>query len=50
MAKMQDGLKALLSNKQLRDKLANEGIKSLSKYNIEAVTKRYEDLFNKIVN
>lgn len=50
MIAMQNGLRELLSNEGLRRNLSNEGIKSLNKYNILAVTKRYEDLFNKIVN
>ena len=47
---MQDGLKKLLSNESLRLNLANEGIKSLNKYDIETITKQYESLFNEIVS
>ncbi|BAO77450.1 glycosyltransferase family 4 protein [Winogradskyella sp. PG-2] len=50
MLKMQNGLRELLSSKGLRKELSEEGIKSLDKYNIDNVTKRYEALFNKIAN
>lgn len=50
ISEMQSGLKRLLDDKNLRVRLSNEGIKSLNKYHIDTVTKRYEDLFNKIVN
>lgn len=50
ISKMQNGLRELINNEELRYKLSNEGIKSLDKYHISEITKRYEDLFNKIVN
>jgi glycosyltransferase involved in cell wall biosynthesis len=50
MQMMQNSLKVLLSNEELRNRLSNEGLKSLDKYNISAITEQYETLFNKIVN
>lgn len=50
MSKMQNGMRTLLNNEKLRSNLSNEGIKSLEKYNISAITARYEALFNKIAN
>lgn len=47
---MQKGLDLLISDENLRLNLSNEGIKSLDKYNISAITFRYETLLNKIVN
>ncbi|OBX21894.1 glycosyltransferase involved in cell wall biosynthesis [Gelidibacter algens] len=49
MTKMQKGLGDLLISKDLRLRLSNEGINSLDKYNISAITERYEALFKKIV-
>ncbi len=46
---MQKGLIELITNEKLRNRLAVEGIKSLEKYDINAITDRYESLFNKIV-
>ncbi len=46
--KMQQGLYDLIDNEKLRNKLANEGIKSLNKFDIVAITERYEALFNKL--
>ncbi|SDH58140.1 glycosyltransferase family 4 protein [Winogradskyella thalassocola] len=50
MSQMQNALINLLSNEKLRKRLANEGIKSLDKYHILAITERYNLLINKIVN
>lgn len=50
IAKMQNGLKSLLKDEDLRHRLSNEGINSLNKFSIKAITRKYEDLFNKIVN
>lgn len=50
MAQMQSNLEKLMTNKDLRKSLAEEGIKSLGKYDIEAITARYEDLFNQLIN
>jgi glycosyltransferase involved in cell wall biosynthesis len=50
ISEMQNGLKKLLSYEELRKKLSVQGVKSLDKYHINAVTERYEVLFNKIVN
>lgn len=50
MLEMQNGLRKLLSNFELRNRLSKEGIKSLNKYDISTITKRYESLFDKIVN
>lgn len=47
---MQNGLRKLIENEDLRKRLSNEGIKSLDKYHISEITKRYEALFNSIVN
>lgn len=47
--KMQQGLRQLIDNKELRIKLANKGIKSLDKYDISEITNRYEILFNKLI-
>ncbi len=49
ISKIQNSLRALLSDEELRHRLSNEGIKSLNKYDIKVVTERYETLFNKIV-
>lgn len=46
---MQRGLLELIENKELRLKLANKGIKSLDVFDIAEITKRYEQLFNKLV-
>lgn len=48
--KMQQGLRDLISNDQLRNKVSNEGIKSLNKFNIDTITARYEALIDEIVN
>ena len=48
--KMQLGLRKLLDNQELRAALANRGIKSLAKYDISAITNRYEMLFEKLEN
>ncbi|WP_179019468.1 glycosyltransferase family 4 protein [Winogradskyella forsetii] len=50
MSQMQDGLRNLIENEKLRSKLSNEGIKSLDKYHISEITKRYEALFKNLVN
>lgn len=50
MHQMQNGLRALLNNENLRISLSNEGIKSLDKYDLSTITVRYETLFNEIVN
>jgi len=50
MLEMQNGLRKLISDKDLRYKLSNEGIKSLDKFHISKITERYEALFNEIVN
>lgn len=47
---MQQGLRELIDNPELRMKLANKGIKSLDKYDISEITNRYEMLFNKLTN
>lgn len=47
--KMQKGLRNLIDNKELRETLANNGIKSLDKYDLSAITNRYEMLFDKLV-
>ncbi|MCL8005995.1 glycosyltransferase family 4 protein [Gelidibacter japonicus] len=49
LAKMQKGLSDLIINEELRIRLSNEGIKSLDKYDISAITKRYEDLFDEVI-
>jgi glycosyltransferase involved in cell wall biosynthesis len=49
MDKMQNGLRVLLMNSKMRNRLSNEGIKSLDKYNISVITERYEALFKKIM-
>lgn len=46
--KMQKGLRNLIDNKDLRETLANNGIKSLDKYDLSAITNRYEMLFDKL--
>lgn len=48
--KMQLGLSKLIVNKELRETLAKKGIKSLDKYDIDAITNRYEILFDKLEN
>ncbi|MUU77188.1 glycosyltransferase family 4 protein [Winogradskyella endarachnes] len=48
MSKMQDSLSQLISNKELRINLSNEGIKSLNRFKIETITSKYEKLFNEI--
>lgn len=50
MSKMQNGLSELITNEELRTKLSNEGIKSLDKYEISVITKRYEDLFDELTD
>lgn len=45
---MQKGLLDLISNEDLRNRLSNEGIKSIDKYDISNITKRYIDLFNNL--
>lgn len=50
MAKMQEGLINLMTNSKLRASLSQNGIKSLKKFDIENVTKKYEDLINEVVN
>ncbi|WP_027126764.1 glycosyltransferase family 4 protein [Gelidibacter mesophilus] len=47
--KMQQGLLKLIENEELRNKLSNEGIKSMDKFNIDVITERYESLLNKLV-
>ena len=47
--KMQANLEKLIIDKNLRSKLAEEGIKSLDKYHIDAITERYKYLFNKLI-
>ncbi|MBA6153573.1 glycosyltransferase family 4 protein [Gelidibacter maritimus] len=49
IAKMQGGLRKLLMSENLRLRLSNEGVKSLDKYDVLAITKRYEALFEKIM-
>lgn len=46
--KMQEGLKQLIEDEKLRERLSNEGLKSLAKYDIDAIVERYEALFNEI--
>lgn len=48
--KMRLGLRKLIENKDLRLKLANQGIKSLDEFDISAITNRYEMLFEKLKN
>ena len=48
MEEMQKGLRTLIDNKELREALANQGIKSLDKYDLSAITNRYEMLFDKL--
>lgn len=48
--KMQQGLSNLIDNEEFRENLANNGIKSLDKFNISTITKQYEVLFNKLVS
>jgi GalNAc-alpha-(1->4)-GalNAc-alpha-(1->3)-diNAcBac-PP-undecaprenol alpha-1,4-N-acetyl-D-galactosaminyltransferase len=50
MSKMQNSLIEFIRNEALRKRLSIEGIKSLKKYNISEITKRYEVLFNKVIN
>ncbi|MBF8149559.1 glycosyltransferase family 4 protein [Winogradskyella sp. F6397] len=50
MLKMQNGLDELIKNEPLRKRLSIEGIKSLEKYHVSEITKRYEILFNKVIN
>ncbi|TPV33371.1 glycosyltransferase family 4 protein [Paucihalobacter ruber] len=50
MIKMQHALNELIINESLRQKLSENGIKSLDKYHISNITKRYENLILKIVN
>ncbi|MCK0124112.1 glycosyltransferase family 4 protein [Gelidibacter sp. F2691] len=47
--KMQQGLRNLIESKELRAKLSNEGIISLDKFDISAITNRYEKMFNKLI-
>ena len=47
---MQRGLRKLISNKDLRETLTNKGIKSLDKYDLDAITNRYKMLFDKLEN
>jgi len=46
--KMKMGILELISNEHLRLRLSNEGIKSLEKYDITSVTKKYQILLNKL--
>lgn len=46
--KMQQGLYNLINSEELRNKLANHGLKTIGKYEIEAVTERYEILLNRL--
>lgn len=48
IVKMQNGLRALFNTEKLRNRLSNEAIKSIDKYDISKITERYESLFNKI--
>lgn len=47
--KMQLGLRKLIEYKELRETLANKGIKSLDKYDIDAIKNRYEMLFDQLI-
>ncbi|MEO5991188.1 MAG: glycosyltransferase family 4 protein [Ferruginibacter sp.] len=49
MEMMKKGLLELLKDEKLRYRLSREGIKSLDKYHISVITKRYEDLFDEII-
>jgi len=50
ISEMQNGLRKLIIDKELRNRLSSKGITSLSKYDIRSVTQRYENLFNNTVN
>lgn len=45
---MQKGLRRLIENDKLRYELANQGIKSLDRYDISEITNKYESLFEKL--
>jgi glycosyltransferase involved in cell wall biosynthesis len=47
---MRDKLLDLMTNENLRKTLANNGLKSLERFNIETIIKDYENVFNKILN
>jgi glycosyltransferase involved in cell wall biosynthesis len=47
---MAEGLELLMNNKELRSKLAKEGVNSLDRYKIDAVYKKYLDIFGEILN
>lgn len=46
--KMRIGLLKLIEDEELRLKLSNQGIRSLDKFSISTITKRYETLFEKM--
>lgn len=50
MIKMQDGLYNLIESESLRQRLSENGIKSLSKYNISRITEHYQKLIEKLTN
>lgn len=50
MHEMQNNLIELIRNEGLRKRISIEGIKSLDKYDISQITKRYEALFSNVVN
>ena len=45
---MQKGIIDLIENNHMREKLGSEGIKSLEKYHIDAITDQYEKLINEL--
>lgn len=49
MKMMQDGLKSLINDPELRSRLSENGMKSLNKFSISHVTMLYENLIRKIV-
>lgn len=47
--KMQEKLNELINNENLRIQLSYEAIQSLDKFHISNITKKYQDLFNKLL-